>query len=155
MMVISEDVTKIKEEKGLQQQVPGLPTSPQWYLQASAEYSSLLVSKEIERIMQYAADADTHARNLSVLWMTDPFPQDQFVQEAVNIVEQSEAAEDNVAKLKNTVVRFVHAHKTGREKITRTRRIHKCIVRRRVMRRRTPHFLSGNKNPKQQDGGML
>ena len=153
-MVISEDVTKVQEGRGQQPQLPELPTSRQWYLQASAEYSSLLISDEIERIMQYAEDADIHARNLGVLWQTDPFLQDQFVQVAANIIEQSDAVEDNVAILKNTVVRFVHAYKTRGKNRTRSHKVHKCILRRRVVRRRSAHFFPRHrKSPEQLDGG--
>jgi hypothetical protein len=129
-MAVGGEITAVQIEEGKDQQSSHLQTeSHEWYLRASAEYSTLLISSELERIMQYAADVDTQAQNLGVLWMTDPFPLDQFIQEAVNIIERSDAIEDNVATLKNTVVRFLHASKQAEENVTRSRTSRRRMVR--------------------------
>ena len=121
----------------------------EWYFRASAEFSSLLIGSELEQILQYTADVETHAHNLCVLWMTDPFPRDLFVQEAVSIIERSDAVEDNVGTLKNTVVRFLHAGKPDEKKMPRSRR-----VRRRIVRRRSAPVLHENQYHRQQGEGI-
>jgi len=149
-MVVSGEVAAIGEEGDQDRQSVGLPTeSREWYLRVSAEYSSLLVGSELERIFQYTANVDTHAHNLGILWMTEPFPQDLFIREAVSIIEQSDAIEDNVATLKNTVVRFMHAGKSDNGKMPRSRR-----SRRRVVRRRSAPINPEDQDPEQQGGGM-
>jgi len=149
-MVVSGEVAAIGAEGDQDQQSAGLPTeSREWYFRVSAEYSSLLVGSELERIFQYTANVDTHAHNLGILWMTEPFPQDLFIQEAVSIIEQSDAIEDNVATLKNTVVRFMHAGKSDNGKMPRSRR-----GRRRIVRRRSAPVHPKDQDPGQQGGGM-
>ena len=149
-MVVSGEVAAIEAEGDQDRQSTGLPTeSREWYLRVSAEYSSLLVGSELERIFQYTANVDTHAHNLGRLWMTEPFPQDLFIREAVNIIEQSDAIEDNVATLKNTVVRFMHACKSDNGKMPRSRR-----VRRRIVRRRSATVHPEDQDPGRQGGGM-
>ena len=149
-MVISGEVVAIEAEGDQDRQSAGLPTqSREWYFRVSAEYSSLLVGSELERIFQYTTNVDTHAHNLGILWMTEPFSQDQFIREAVSIIEQSDAIEDNVATLKNTVVRFMHASKSDDGKIPRSRR-----SRRRVVRRRSAPIHLEDQDPGQQGGGM-
>ena len=136
--------------EGGQQQPAGIQAgSPEWYFRASAIYSSLLISGELERIFQYTADVDTHAHNLAVLWMTDPFPRDLFIREAVSIIERSEALENNVTALRNTVVRFMHAGNPDERKRPGSRR-----GRRRVMRRRSAPAFMEDTDPGQQDGDM-
>ena len=149
-MVVSAEVAAIEAEgvrgrKSADQQTE----SCEWYFRASVEYSSLLVGSELERIFQYTANVDTHAHNLGILWMTEPFPQDLFIREAVSIIEQSDAIEDNVATLKNTVVRFMHAGKSDNGKMPRSRR-----NRRRVVRRRSAPINPEDQDPEQQGGGM-
>jgi len=149
-MVVSGEVAAIGAEGDQDQQSAGLPTeSREWYFRVSAEYSSLLVGSELERIFQYTANVDTHAHNLGILWMTEPFPQDLFIREAVSIIEQSDAIEDNVATLKNTVVRFMHACKSDEGKVTRSRR-----GRQRIVRRRSAPVHSDDQDPGKQGGGM-
>ena len=149
-MVVSGEVAAIEIEGDQDQQSVGLPTeSREWYFRVSAEYSSLLIGSELERIFQYTADVDTHAHNLGILWMTEPFPQDLFIQEAVSIIEQSDAIEDNVATLKNTVVRFMHASKSDDGKMPRFRR-----GQRRIVRRRSAPVHHEDQDHGQQGGGM-
>ena len=149
-MVVSGEMAAIGAEGDRDQPSAGLPTeSREWYFRVSAEYSSLLVGSELERIFQYTANVDTHAHNLGILWMTEPFPQDLFIQEAVSIIEQSDAIEDNVTTLKNTVVRFMHACKLDNGKMPLSRR-----GRRRSMRRRSAPVHPEDKDPDQQGGGM-
>ena len=122
--------------------------SPEWYFRASALYSELLINSELERIFQYTADVDTHAHNLAALWMTDPFPRDLFIQEAVRIVERSDAVEEHVTTLKNTIVRFMHAGNPDQKKRPGSRR-----GRRHGNQRRVTPRLPENQNPGQQGGG--
>jgi hypothetical protein len=150
MMVVSGEVAAIEAEGVQDRQSADIPTtSSEWYFRASVEYSSLLVGSELERIFQYTANVNTHAHNLVILWMTEPFPQDLFIQEAVSIIEQSDAIEDNVTTLKNTVVRFMHTCKSGDCK---TARSHRC--RRRIVRRRSAPLRLENQDPKMQGGGV-
>ena len=150
MRVVSGEMASIEAEGDRDQQSAGLPTeSREWYFRVSAEFSSLLVGSELERIFQYTADVDTHAHNLGILWMTDPFPQNLFIQEAVSIIERSDAIEDNVATLKNTVVRFMHAGKSDEGKIPRSRR-----GRRRIVRKRSASVHHEDQEPRQQSGGV-
>ena len=133
-MVVAGEVTAVRVEGVQDRQSSGDQTgSHEWYLRASAEFSTLLISCELERILQYATDVNTHAHNLGVLWLTDPFPLDQFVQEAVSIIERSDAIEDNVTTLKNTVVRFLHANKPDNGKWIRSRKSRRRIVRKRSL----------------------
>ena len=80
-----------------------------WYVQASAEFSTLITGRELARIGQYAADAECRANTLRDLFTQDPFPEEEFVAAATAIIEESEGIDDHIATLKNTVVRFVRA----------------------------------------------
>jgi hypothetical protein len=121
----------------------------EWYFRASAEFSSILIGSEIEQILQYTTDVETHVHNLCVLWMTDPFPRDLFVQEAVCIIERSDAIEGNVGTLKNTVVRFLHTGKSDERMMSRSRK-----VRRRIVRRRCTPVIPENQDHRQQGEGI-
>ena len=144
------EVEAVQSEGEQDQQQANIPAgSPEWYFRASALYSELLINSELERIFQYTADVDTHAHNLAALWMTDPFPRDLFVKEAVSIIERSDAIEDNVGTLKNTVVRFLHTGKPDERKMPRSRR-----VRRRIVRRRSAPVLHENQYHRQQGEGI-
>lgn len=123
--------------------------SPEWYFRASAIYSELLISSELERIFQYTADVDTHAHNLGVLWMTDPFPRELFIREARSIVERSGAVEEQVTALRNTVVRFMHAGNPDVRKRPQSRK-----SRRRVQWRRSAPVFIEDQDPGLQDGDM-
>jgi hypothetical protein len=150
LIAISGEVAAIGAEGDQYQQSAGLPTeSREWYFRVSAEYSSLLIGSELGRIFQYTTNVDTHAHNLGILWMTEPFPQDLFIREAVSIIEQSDAIEDNVATLKNTVVRFMHACKSDNGKMPRSRK-----GRRRIVRRRSAPVHQEDHGPDRQGGGM-
>ena len=125
--------------------------SREWYFRASAGFSSLVISDELERIITYALDVDTHAHNLGVLWMKEPFPQDQFFQEAARIVERSDMVEENIIALKNAVVRFVRAGQPIREHKSRL----SCRSRRsgrRVLQRYSAPAPHEDKGPVQLDG---
>ena len=144
------EVEAVQSEGKQDQQPAGIQIgSPEWYFRASALYSELLINSELERIFQYTADVDTHAHNLAALWMTDPFPRDLFIQEAVRIVEQSDAVEEQVTTLKNTVVRFMHAGNPDRKKRPGSRR-----GKRHGHQRRATLRIPENQNPGQQGGGM-
>lgn len=93
--------------------------SREWYFRASAGFSSLVMTEELERIITYALDVDTHAHNLGVLWKKEPFPTERFFQEAAGIVERSDLVEENVVALKNAVVRFVRAGQPASEHTSR------------------------------------
>ena len=144
------EVEAVQSEGEQDQQPAGIQTgSPEWYFRASALYSELLINSELERILQYTADVDTHAHNLAALWMTDPFPRDLFIQEAVRIVERSDAVEEHVTTLKNTVIRFMHAGNPDETKMPKSRR-----TRRRIVRRQSAPALPENQDPGQQGGGV-
>ena len=143
------EVATVQVEGEQQQSAAIQPGSPEWYFRASAIYSEILISSELERLFQYTADVDTHAHNLAVLWMTDPFPRDLFIREAASIVERSEAIENNVTTLRNTVVRFMHAGNSDEKKRTASHR-----GRRRIVRKQSAPALPENKDPGQQGGGM-
>ena len=147
----SEGEVEAVQSEGKQDQQPaGIPIgSPEWYFRASALYSELLINSELERIFQYTADIDTHEHNLAALWMTDPFPRDLFIQQAVSIVERSDAVEEHVTTLKNTVVRFMHAGNPDQKKRPGSRR-----GRRHGHQRRAAPRIPENQNPGQQGGGM-
>ena len=144
------EVEAVQSEGEQDQQPAGIQTgSPEWYFRASALYSELLINSELERIFQYTADVDTHAHNLAALWMTDPFPRDLFIRESVSIIERSDAVEEQVTTLRNTVVRFMHAGNPDATKRLGSRR-----TRRRIVRRQTAPALPENQDPGQQGGGM-
>ena len=143
------EVAAVQAEGEQQQPVSIQPGSPEWYFRASAIYSSLIISGGLDQIYQYTADVDAHAHNLAVLWMTDPFPRDQFIQQAVSIIERSEALENNVTTLRNTVVRFLHSGNSDEMKRLGSRR-----GRRRVLRRQSAPALPEDQDPGQQDGGI-
>ena len=143
------EVEAVQSEGKQDQQPAGIPIgSPEWYFRASALYSELLINSELERIFQYTADVDTHAHNLAALWMTDPFPRDLFIQEAVRIVERSDAVEEQVTTLKNTIVRFMHAGNPDEKNVSRSRK-----RRRHHPGRRSTPITPPNQDPGQQDGG--
>ena len=143
------EVEAVQSEGKQDQQPAGIQTgSPEWYFRASALYSELLINSELERIFQYTADVDTHAHNLAALWMTDPFPRDLFIQEAVRIVERSDAVEEQVTTLKNTVIRFMHAGNPDQKKRPGSRR-----GGRHGLRRPSARVPPENQDAGQQGGG--
>ncbi|WAC05124.1 MAG: hypothetical protein OS112_00420 [Methanoregula sp.] len=125
--------------------------SREWYFRASAGFSSLVINHELERIITYALDVDTHAHNLGVLWKNEPFPTERFFQEAARIVERSDLVEENVVALKNAVVRFVRAGQPAQEHASRLScRSHRS--RWRVSHRYMAPALREGEGPGQPDG---
>lgn len=134
----AEDIAGAKampEEKGAR-------TGTEWYVDASAAFSSLLIESEIARIARSTAEVESRAHNLGVLWMQVPFQKEVFIEEAASIVRQSEEIGENVATLKNTVVRFMRARNP--ERPVQVRRIGK---RRRIGRHDTGTFQPPAINP--------
>jgi hypothetical protein len=94
-----------------------------WYRDASGAFTSLLIGSETGRIAQYAAEVEARAHALEGLWLQEPFRKDTFLEEAAAIVGLSDEIEENVATLKNTVVRFMRARNP--DPVLRKRGLHK------------------------------
>jgi hypothetical protein len=141
-MGVSGEVTMVQDGGEPDRQSAGSPVEPrEWYFRASAEFSSCVVSRELERIIRYVTDTDTHAHNLGVLWMTDPFSPEVFIREAGTLADKSDEIEETVARLKDTVIRFVHASMPDDGKKTRS-----PGRRRRIVRRRSAPGFTRNRN---------
>lgn len=148
-MEIAEEVTIIPAGRDLSRQSASpQPGSREWYFRASAEFSACVASRELERIMKYTVETDTHAHNLAVLWMTDPFPEDIFVREAQCIVDTSKETGEIVDVLKDTAIRFVHATMPDDEKKPGT-----PGSRRRIVHRRTATGSARNHESRQRGRG--
>jgi hypothetical protein len=155
MMVVSEEIVAVRDEGEKCRLTTGVgTTSREWYFRVSGEYFSILISDELDCFIQYVEDVETHARNLCTLWMTDPFQQDEFVEKAVKIIERSDSIEDNVGMLKNSVIRFMHADRPDWQSMTRPNRVRRCIVRRRMVRRRISPVFPENQYAGAKIGGI-